>query len=95
MIESILGPVAGVEKILVNVPLKNVIVDHKLDLISAKDIENVLNQNHFGATIKRDGGSTNNSGSKGRSRFFVDQICCASEIPAIKSIIYPMEGIND
>lgn len=31
----------------------------------------------------------------GRSRFFVDGICCASEIPAIRSIVDPIHGVSN
>ncbi|KAG7346359.1 heavy metal translocating P-type ATPase [Nitzschia inconspicua] len=30
----------------------------------------------------------------GRSRFFVDKICCATEIPAIRSIVEPIAGVS-
>jgi hypothetical protein len=30
----------------------------------------------------------------GRSRFYVDKICCASEIPAIRSIVEPIDGVD-
>jgi copper chaperone CopZ len=92
-ISNILQPVDGVFQVRVNVPLKNVIVDHDHRVISAADIETILNNNSFGARIERDGGFSEN-GTVGRSRMFVENICCASEIPAIKSIIEPMDGIT-
>jgi copper chaperone CopZ len=95
MITKILEPVAGVQKILINVPVKMVTIDHDPDVVSAKDIEAILNKNHFGAKIKTDGAVTLAAGSTcGRSQFFVQKICCASEIPAINSIIEPMFGVS-
>lgn len=95
MIKKVLEPVAGIEKIMVNVPLKNVIVDHDPDLISAIETNDILNKNHFGATIKTNGGISSENSSQGRSRFHVDKICCASEIPAIKTIVSPIEGVSN
>jgi copper chaperone CopZ len=95
MIDSVLKPVTGIEKIMVNVPLKNVIIDHDPDLVSAADIINILEKNHFGATIKRDGGLSFKHSSRRRSRFFVDKICCASEIPAIRAIVSPLDGVSN
>ncbi len=58
-------------------------------------IVEILNENAFGARIEHDGAFSNNSlNEKGRSRFFVDRICCASEIPAILSILEPMVGVT-
>ena len=86
----------GVSKTMINVPLKQVNVDHDPSVITAKDIESALNRAKFGATIKRDGGAgmAAMAREKGRSHFFVGKICCASEIPAINSILEPMEGVS-
>jgi copper chaperone CopZ len=92
-INDILQPVDGIFQVRVNVPLKNVIVDHDFRIVSATDIEEILNNNSFGARIERDGGFSTD-GTVGRSRLFVERICCASEIPAIKSIVEPMDGIT-
>lgn len=94
MINKVLEPVLGVQKILINVPIKMVIVDHDPDVVSAKDIEAILNKNHFGAQIKTAGAGTLATGSTcGRSQFFVQKICCASEIPAINKIVEPIPGV--
>lgn len=101
MITSVLEKVAGVNKIMVNVPLKQVIVDHNADTVTATELEAVLNKNHFGAAVKRDGAANAAKKvaaaavpSKGRSHFFVAHICCASEIPAINTIVEPMRGVS-
>jgi hypothetical protein len=78
----------------VNVPLMNVIIDHDCLKISATEIERILNVNSFGAKVERDGGQAMNEKSVGRSRFFVEKICCASEIPAIRSIVEPIDGVS-
>ena len=92
-INNILQPMNGIYQVRVNVPLKNVIVDHDHRVVSATDIETIVNNNSFGARIERDGGFSTDS-TVGRSRLFVEKICCASEIPAIKSIVESMDGIT-
>jgi copper chaperone CopZ len=105
IIRGIMDKLAGVEKVMINVPLKQVIVDHFPEQISAKDIAATLNKNHFGASIKRDGGASAMTSpptaadmaalpTKGRSHFFVQHICCASEIPAINCIVEPIKGVS-
>jgi copper chaperone CopZ len=95
MINEVLEPVEGVERVLINVPVKTVIVDHDPSLVTAKDVEGVLNKNHFVAKIKLDGAAGQAAGAtEGRSQFFVEKICCASEIPAINAIVTPMPGVK-
>jgi copper chaperone CopZ len=94
MVYSALEKVPGIEKIMVNVPLKNVIVDHDCELMSAADIKSILDENHFEAIIQRDGGKSRKSSSQSRSSFYVENICCASEIPAINSILTPLDGVT-
>lgn len=96
IINKMMEPIEGVSKTMINVPLKQVTVDHDPSVITAKDIENVLNKNRFGATLKRDGGAgAAAGGSDGRSHFYVEKICCASEIPAINSILNPIDGVSN
>jgi copper chaperone CopZ len=94
MINNILEHIAGVEKILINVPLKRVIVDHDASLLSATDLAKVLNQNQFGASIQSDGTTNMVAKEFGRSQFHVQHICCASEIPAINGIVQPLPGVS-
>jgi copper chaperone CopZ len=95
IIEKRLAVLAGVEKVMINVPLKQVIVKHNPQLISAKELERVLNEEHMKATIMRDGApSFGKRSSAGRSQFFVQHICCASEIPAIRKIVEPLPGVT-
>jgi copper chaperone CopZ len=95
-----LNKISGVEGIRVNVPLKQVLVDHDSVRCTARDVETALAP--FGARILRDGAAslTNNinasekSGAAiGRSQFHVQNICCASEIPAITAIVQPLPGV--
>lgn len=96
MINEVLEPIPGVERVLINVPVKTVIVDHDPTVATAKDVEDVLNKNHFAAKIKHDGAARHAVGSstEGRSQFFVNKICCASEIPAINEIVGPLPGVS-
>lgn len=97
LVNSALEPLDGVEKVMINVPLRNVIIDHDPSIVTAAILEDILNQNDFGATIRRDGGAKQQKQKqtgRGKSRFYVDKICCASEIPMINTIINPMEGTS-
>eukprot|EP00544_Gedaniella_sp_CCMP2646_P007956 CAMPEP_0202486348 /NCGR_PEP_ID=MMETSP1361-20130828/4939_1 /ASSEMBLY_ACC=CAM_ASM_000849 /TAXON_ID=210615 /ORGANISM="Staurosira complex sp., Strain CCMP2646" /LENGTH=1321 /DNA_ID=CAMNT_0049115457 /DNA_START=9 /DNA_END=3974 /DNA_ORIENTATION=+ len=95
VINEVLEPVPGVEKVLINVPVKMVIVDHDPAVVTAKDIEATLIKNHFAAKVKDDGAASQAPEStSGRSQFFVEKICCASEIPTINSIIGPINGVT-
>jgi len=101
-INRILTPLPGVDRILINVPLKQVIVKHDPRTISAADLEKALNQERMGASIQRDGAVVAgvppppeiNEMPLGRSQFHVRNICCASEIPAINSIVEPIKGVT-
>ena len=92
-INKVLDPMDGVEKVLINVPNKCVMVDHVPSAITAEDIVGILNKARFGASLKRDGGITSAS-TVGRSQLFVEGICCASEIPAIDRILVPLKGVS-
>lgn len=94
LVNSALEPLDGVEKIMINVPLRNVIIDHDPSIVTATVLADILNQNDFGASIRRDGGGKKKQTGRGKSRFYVDKICCASEIPMIKSIVNPIEGTS-
>lgn len=94
LINTVLEPKDGVSNILINVPVKQVMVDHDPNVISAADVCKILNDGGFGATLKRDGGAALVGNTAGRSHFFVEKICCASEIPAINHILEPMNGVT-
>jgi copper chaperone CopZ len=93
-INSILNPVEGISRIRVIVPLRNVVVDHDSGIVAAVEIAKILNNNAFGARIERDGGTKHTRNTRGTSRFYVDRICCASEVPAILSIVEPLLGVT-
>jgi copper chaperone CopZ len=100
MIERLLKSTSGVQKVMINIPLKQVIVHHNPKVLQAVDIVIVLNKNNdFGASIQHDGGVGAGPAAisleSGRSQFFVSHICCASEIPAINKILQPLKGISN
>lgn len=41
-----------------------------------------------------EGGGVGLTHKIGRSRFYIEKICCASEIPAIRSIVDPIDGVS-
>jgi len=64
------------------------------NMVTADNIAGVLNENHFGAPIKEASSNQDPSVKIGRSAFFVQKICCASEIPAINEICEPISGVS-
>jgi copper chaperone CopZ len=103
IINKILTPILGVKKVLINVPLKLVSVDHDPNIVTASQLAATLNWEKMGATVQRDGGAAmkkmDNNGDgvtavDGRSQFHVQNICCASEIPAINRILKPVPGVK-
>mmetsp|Transcript_29767 Transcript_29767/g.63127 ORF Transcript_29767/g.63127 Transcript_29767/m.63127 type:complete len:1409 (+) Transcript_29767:67-4293(+) len=53
-VESILRPIDGVVEISINTTTKTVYVDHNVDVVSAIAIANELNDQNFGAVVKKD-----------------------------------------
>ena len=53
-IQAIISPISGVKDIRINVPTKTVYVDHDMLLVSGEDIAKALNDEDFGATVKKD-----------------------------------------
>ena len=95
MVKSVLEKLAGVGKIQVNVPLKQVIVHHTASLVTATDMVDALNKERFGAKLKSDGGAAAVTPESGRSQIYVQYICCASEIPAVTKVVKPIEGVTN
>jgi copper chaperone CopZ len=97
LINSVLQPLKGIASIRINVPLKQVLIDHDPGTVTAAELQQALTQ--FGATVMRDGGGGAASVPKkrpaGRSQFYVLNICCASEIPAINGIVEPLSGVKN
>jgi hypothetical protein len=79
---------------MINVPLRNVIIDHDPSIVTGTILVDILNQNDFGASILHDGGAKQKQTGRGKSRFYAEKICCASEIPMINAIVNPIEGTS-
>lgn len=88
---EILNPIKGIAEVKVNVPLKQILVDHDSRVISATQIVNLLEEELFPSTVKRDGGAS--LPSIVRSTFATKGICCSSEVPAILDILNPFDGV--
>lgn len=103
LIDGILSPREGVERVMINVPLRQVMIDHDPHVITATGMETLLQD--FGAAVKMDGGAdlqkhgnvggnhNKNAATIGKSQFHVQGICCSSEIPAIQTIVAPLQGV--
>jgi len=96
MIKSILQPIKGVKDVSVSTTTKLVRVIHDPSVCTAINITAALNKQKFGATLKQDGGNQKKRDGimSGRSSFLVSGICCSSEIPAINSILEPLNGVE-
>lgn len=94
LVNSALEPLDGVEKVMINVPLRNVIIDHDPSIVTGTILVDILNQNDFGASILHDGGAKQKQTGRGKSSFYAEKICCASEIPMINAIVNPIEGTS-
>ena len=94
-IMAILKPYDGIANVstITIAPLNQLAVDHNSKVISALQIASILTDQGFAATVQKDGGS-DGVGVEGRSKFYVGGICCASEIPAIKTILEPQAGVK-
>mmetsp|Transcript_4379 Transcript_4379/g.11084 ORF Transcript_4379/g.11084 Transcript_4379/m.11084 type:complete len:1125 (-) Transcript_4379:130-3504(-) len=106
IIREILQKLDGIAKIAVNPSLKQVLVDHDPIVLGASVIAQTLTDEDFPTVITEDGSAarerqhrttqtSGGSGSKGRSKFqILSGICCASEIPVVKGILEPKDGID-
>ena len=88
---EILTPVNGIAEVKVNVPLKQILIDHDVGVISATKIVDILEEELFPSTVERDGGAT--LPNVVRSTFETKGICCSSEVPFILEILNPQQGI--
>ena len=68
-------------------------------IVSVTEIAGHLNRHKLGANRPPRRGSRDATEScfehSGRSQFYVGGICCASEIPAINSILEPLPGVKN
>lgn len=91
VINSILEPLAGVTKLVSNLSDQIVDVHHDPLIVEVNRLVMILGDLGYDATVRRDGAldlveSANPTGLC-RSVLFVDGICCATEVPAVKSIL--------
>jgi copper chaperone CopZ len=103
VILRLLETIKGVNRVMVNVPVKQVLVDHDPSLVSTSDLALMLSKNGFKATPLTDGSAsaaavasaaaTALTAENGRTVLFVEGICCASEVPTVKSILEPLKGV--
>ena len=95
MILDILTPYNGISDVKVIVPVRQVIVSHDCKIISAAQIATILTKEEFATKVESDGGASGKvAGVEGRSKFHVGGICCSSEIPAIRDILEPINGVT-
>lgn len=104
MINDVVKPLEGVSGVKINTTTKIVYVDHDVEKLSADQIVSALNRENFGAKLKLDGAVTfrqqqsqqlSPSSTLVQSKIFVQQICCASEIPMINDVVQPLEGVTN
>jgi len=87
-VRSIMEAMEGVTDHTVNLTTKTLTVYHYANIVTVQDICDALEAGGFGATVKHDYSKLQaNKSGPGRSRFHVTGICCASELPAVRSIM--------
>ena len=92
---DVLNPFDGVVNVSVVVPRKLVIVDHNCKIISAAQIAKILSEEEFESRVESDGGaSANVVGVEGRSKLYVGGLCCSCDIPTIRTIVEPLNGVK-
>jgi len=90
---EILQDIHGIAEVKVNVPLKQIIVDHDCRVISATLIVKMLEEELFPSKVERDGGAS--LPSFVRSTFRTGGLCCSSEVPQLVAILQPYNGVSD
>lgn len=91
VINSILEPLPGVTRLVTSLSDQTVSVDHDPLIVGVNQLASSLREMGYVATVSRDGAldlveSSNPTGIC-RSTLYVEGICCASEVPAVKSIL--------
>jgi copper chaperone CopZ len=93
VIQSLLQPLPGVTKVMVNAAEQSVTVDHDAST-STESILNALDSVGHSAFIQAPQANPGGDSMWVRSQFYVQGICCASEIPAVKGIVKPLAGVS-
>jgi copper chaperone CopZ len=96
VIQSLLQPLPGVSKVMVQQPLKNqVLVDHDAQTSTESILHALASVGHIAVwQAPQASGMDNNAPLWVRSNFHVQGICCASEVPMVKKIVKPMPGVS-
>jgi len=91
VINSILEPLPGVIRLVTKLSDRTVSVDHDPLIVGADRLVSSLREMGYDATISRDGAldfvESSNPTGVCRSTLYVEGICCASEVPAVKAIV--------
>ncbi|GMH68998.1 hypothetical protein TrLO_g1265 [Triparma laevis f. longispina] len=99
-IKKVCEGLRGVSKVTVNVTSKLVYVYHDYEGLPVGEVVEALNYAGFGATLKKDARpkilpKVSPTKTSGKSSFSIANMCCASEVPPILSILEPMNGVNN
>jgi len=93
VIQSLLQPLPGISKVIVNLEEKLVFVDH--DAASTPDrLVETLKEMGYTARLENEDSLDPAVGDLVRSQLYVQGICCASECPSIKKIVKPLAGVS-
>jgi copper ion binding protein len=93
VIQSLLQPLPGVTKVLVNAAEQSVLVSHDAST-STESILSALDSVGHSAFIQSPNANPGGDSLWVRSQFYVRGICCASEVPAVKGIVKPLSGVS-
>jgi Cd2+/Zn2+-exporting ATPase len=110
VIQSLLQPLPGVSKVIMERTTNQVIVDHDAQTSTESILAALDSVGHKAAYLQAplimSSGSTESPSSPRprpqqdeqpqwvRSQFFVKGICCASEVPAVRKIVHSLRGVS-
>ena len=91
VINSILKPLSGVTRLVTSLSDQTVSVDHDPLIVGVNQLASSLREMGYVATVRRDGAldlvERSNPTGICRSTLYVEGICCATEVPVVKSIL--------
>jgi len=94
VIQSVLQPLPGVERVMVKVNEKLVLIDHDGGAEADHMVETLKTMGYFAVLQDEQLEMGEEALELVRSQFYVQGICCASEIPSIQKIVKPLPGVH-
>lgn len=99
VIQSLVKPLPGVIRVVMNGTQNILVVEHDASL-STETVLHALDSARHSATVDSTSGNSLKINAQQseplwvRSQFYVGGICCASEVPAVRKIVRPLDGVS-